>query len=282
MASSAAAFGALPIFARLAYAAGVDLYGVLVPRFAFGAAVLALVALARGARWPSGRTALAVLAMGALGYTGQSFLYFSALKHADASLVALLLYSFPFIVAVLAAVFLGERLDAARVGALLLAGAGLAMTIGGGAGSPLGIGLALGAALVYAVYIVVGTRMLRDVDPLAGAAVICAGAAASYALLAGAGAVAGEAPRFPSTAGGWLPVASLALVSTALAIAAFFAGLRRLGATLTSVISTLEPVVSVSLAALLLGERIGPMQAAGGAIVVGTAAWLALRPAKSA
>ena len=69
VAASAVAFGALPIFARLAYAAGVDLYGVLVPRFAVGAAVLAAIALARGARWPRGRTLAAVLAMGALGYT---------------------------------------------------------------------------------------------------------------------------------------------------------------------------------------------------------------------
>jgi drug/metabolite transporter (DMT)-like permease len=282
VAASAAAFGALPIFARLAYGAGVDLYGVLVPRFAIGATVLALIALWRGARWPRGRTLLAVLAMGAVGYTGQSFLYFSALKHADASLVALLLYSFPFIVAVLAALFLGERLDAARVAALLLASAGLAMTIGGGTGTPPGIALALGAALVYAVYIVVGTRVLRDVDPLAAASLICAGAAASYAVLAGVAALSGDGPRLPATAAGWLPVVSLALVSTALAIAAFFAGLRRLGATLTSVISTLEPVVSVTAAAVVLGERVSPLQALGGAIVIGTAAWLALRRAKAA
>lgn len=282
VAASAATFGALPIFARLAYAAGVDLYGVLVPRFALGAVVLAAIALARGARWPRGRALLAVLAMGMVGYTGQSFLYFSALEHADASLVALLLYSFPFIVAVLAAVLLGERLDAGRVGALLLASAGLAMTIGGGTGTPLGIGLALGAALVYAVYIVVGTRVLREVDPLAASSVICAGAAGSYVLLAGLAAHSGEAVRFPATAAGWLPVVSLALVSTALAIATFFAGLRRLGATLTSVISTLEPVVSVTAAAVVLGERVSPLQALGGAIVVGTAAWLALRPARPA
>lgn len=282
VAASAAAFGALPIFARLAYAAGVDLYGVLVPRFALGSVVLALAALARGATWPRGRTLLAVLAMGAIGYTGQSFLYFSALKHADASLVALLLYAFPFIVALLAALFLGERLDTARVFALLLASAGLAMTIGGGTGTLLGIALALGAALVYAVYIVVGTRLLRAVDPLAASSVICAGAASSYAVLASAAALSGDGPRFPAAAAGWLPVISLALVSTALAIAAFFAGLRRLGATLTSVISTLEPVVSVTAAAIVLGERVGAWQAIGGTIVIGTAAWLALRPAKAA
>jgi len=277
VAASAAAFGALPILARLAYAAGVDLYGVLVPRFALGAAVLGLIALASGTRWPRGRALLAVLAMGALGYTGQSFLYFSALKHADASLVALLLYSFPFIVALLAAAFLGERLDAARIGALVLASAGLAMTIGGGRGTALGVALGLGAALVYAGYIVVGTRVLRDVDPVAASSLICAAAAVSYGLLAGASALAGARPSWPATAGGWLPVIALSLVSTALAIATFFAGLRLLGATLTSVLSTLEPVVSVTAAALVLGERIGLMQALGGAIVIGTAIWLALR-----
>jgi drug/metabolite transporter (DMT)-like permease len=171
---------------------------------------------------------------------------------------------------VLASVFLGERLDAARVAALAVASVGLALTIGGGTGTPLGIALALGAALIYAVYIVVGTRLLRDLDALAASSLICAAAAASFAVLATVNAAAG----------GWLPVVGLALVSTALAIAAFFAGLRRLGATLTSVISTLEPVVSVVLAASVLGERIGALQALGGAIVVGTAAWLALRPSR--
>jgi drug/metabolite transporter (DMT)-like permease len=279
VAASAAAFGAMPIFARLAYAAGVDLYGILVPRFALGAAVLAAIALAPGARWPRGRTALTLLAMGALGYTGQSFLYFSALNHADASLVALLLYSFPFIVAVLAALFLGERLDGARIAALLVASAGLAMTVGGGRGTPSGVALGLGAALVYSLYIVVGSRAMRAVDPIAASSVICAAAAASYGLIVVVRAYGGAAPAWPVSAAGWFWVLALVLVSTVFAVAAFFAGLRRLGATLTSVLSTLEPVVSVALAAAVLGERVGALQTLGGAVVVGTAIWLALRPA---
>jgi drug/metabolite transporter (DMT)-like permease len=279
VATSAAAFGALPIFARLAYSQGVDVYGILVPRFAIGAAVLAAIAVARRAAWPHGATLAAVAAMGALGYTGQSFLNFSALNHADAGLVALLLYSFPFIVALLAAVFLGERLDRARVSALLVASFGLALTIGGGRGTALGVTLGLGAASVYAVYIVIGTRVLRDVDPIAASGVICAAAAASYGLIAVARSAAGAPPSYPVTAAAWCPVAGLALISTVLAIGAFFAGLRRLGATATSVISTLEPVVSVLLAVAVLGERASLLQAIGGAIAVGTAIWLALRPA---
>ena len=278
VATSAAAFGALPIFARQAYAEGVDLLGILVPRFALGAVLLALLAVARNARWPRGRTLLGVLAMGGVGYVGQSFLYFSALRYADASLVALLLYAFPFVVAVLAALFLHEKLDAGRVTALVVASAGLALTIGGGRGEPLGVALGLGAAVVYAVYIVVGTRVLRGVDAIAASALICAAAAATFSGIAGARMLAGTAPSWPGSAAAWLPVLAIGVVSTVLAIGAFFAGLQRLGATVTSVLSTLEPVVSVALAASLLGERISALQAAGGALVIATAIWLALQP----
>lgn len=279
VATSAAAFGALPILARLAYAHGVDLLGILVPRFAIGAALLALIAAARGSRWPRGRTLVAALAMGGLGYTGQSFLYFSALRHADASLVALLLYSFPFIVVVLAVLFLHERLNAARIAALLAAAVGLVLTIGGGQGSPLGIVLGLGAALVYAVYIIVGSQALRDVDPIVSSGLICAAAAVSYGAIAIARELSGVQTQWPTGAQAWLPVTALAVVSTVLAIAAFFAGLQRLGPTPTSVLSTLEPVVSVALAAAVLGERISAMQLLGGAVIVGTAIRLALMPA---
>lgn len=278
VATSAAAFGALPIFARLAYAQGVDLLGILVPRFAIGAALLALLAIVRGLRWPRGRTLAAALAMGGLGYTGQSFFYFSALQHADASLVALLLYSFPFIVAALAVVFLNERLDAARIVALVAAAVGLVLTVGGGRGSPLGIALGLGAAVLYAVYIVVGSKVLRDVDPITSSCVICAGAAASYGMFALGRGLTGVPAQWPANMQAWLPVAALALVSTVLAIGAFFAGLQRLGPTPTSVLSTLEPVVSVTLAALILGERVGALQLFGAGVIVAAAIWLALRP----
>ncbi len=279
VAMSAASFGALPIFARLAYGQGVDLYGILVPRFALGALLLALIASVRGTRWPRGRTLVAVLTMGAAGYTGQSFLYFSALHYADASLVALLLYSFPFIVAMLAAMFLRERLGTARIVALLAAGIGLIMTIGGGHGTPLGVALGLGAAWVYAVYIVVGSQVLRDVDPIASSCLICAAAAASYGVISAGRGLSGLPANWPGSLQAWLPVIALAVVSTVLAISAFFAGLQRLGPTATSVLSTLEPVVSVALAALVLGERVSALQLLGGAVIVGTAVWLALMPA---
>jgi drug/metabolite transporter (DMT)-like permease len=64
----------------------------------------------------------------------------------------------------------------------------------------------------------------------------------------------------------WL--GGLALVSTVGAIALFFAGLRRVGPTAASILSTLEPVVTVALAFVVFGESLGPVQLAGGALVL--------------
>ncbi len=266
----------MPLFARQAYAAGVDLTGILVPRFALAALMLALIAWRSGVRRPTRRQTLALVALGGIGYVGQTFLYFTALKHASAGLVALLLYAFPFIVAVLAAVFLHERLGARRIAALLAASAGLALTIGGGAGSALGVALGLGAAVVYSVYIVASTRVMRGVDPFVASSIVCAAAAVNYSLFALARVALGVPVQFPHDAAGWLNVGAIALISTVVAVSAFFYGLKRLGASLTSVLSTLEPVVSVLLAALVLGEAVSAMQALGGSLVIGTAIWLAL------
>jgi drug/metabolite transporter (DMT)-like permease len=70
------------------------------------------------------------------------------------------------------------------------------------------------------------------------------------------------------TAVGYLWLAALALVSTVGAIALFFAGLERVGPTAASILSTLEPVVTVALASAVFGESLGRTQLAGGALVL--------------
>ncbi len=77
----------------------------------------------------------------------------------------------------------------------------------------------------------------------------------------------------------WL--AGLAVVSTVGAVALLFAGLRRVGPTAASILSTFEPVVTVALAFAAFGETLGPAQLAGGALVL--LAVLAVRtPARTA
>jgi drug/metabolite transporter (DMT)-like permease len=271
VAASALCFGAMPIFARRAYQDGVDPRTLLLLRFATAAAVMWALVAWRGTPLPRGRALHTLVGMGAIGYAGQAFSYFTALTLASAGLVALLLYTYPALVALLSWAVLRHPLSRLQLGALAMALAGSLLTIGrAGDGAPLGVALGLLAALVYSVYILVGARLPADLAPSASTAVVSSAAAVVFGAVA---AVAGV--RLPVSAGGWLAILAVALVGTVLAIACFLAGLERLGAVRTSVYSTLEPAFTLGLAALLLGEEVGALRLAGGALILGALVLLA-------
>jgi drug/metabolite transporter (DMT)-like permease len=268
--ASAVAFGAMAIFARFAYADGADVLGILIARFAIAGSLLAAVMVATGRVWPRGRALVVAIAMGGIGYVGQSVSYFAALNHASAGLAALLLYTYPALVCLLSAAFLHQPLTRRTVLVLAVSFAGIALMLGGGQGTPTGIALGLAAAAFYSIYIVVGARELGATDALGAAAVVCLSAAAVLSL-----AGLAREPRFPGTAWGWSAVAAIALVSTVVAILAFLAGLKRVGPATASIVSTLEPVITVALAWIVLGETLSLVQLAGGALVVCAAIGLA-------
>ncbi len=212
------------------------------------------------------------LALGACGYALQAGCYFAALERIDASLLSLLIYTFPAIVTV-AAIALGrERFDGRRVAALAVASGGLALVVAGaGAGAldPLGAALGLTAAGVYSAYILVSEGIAKRVRPELLAALVCTGAA--VALTAGS-VLLGELRLGELTAAGWLWLACLAAVSTVGAIGLFFAGLARVGPTTASILATAEPLVTVLLAFLVFSETLTSIQLGGGALVVAAAA----------
>jgi drug/metabolite transporter (DMT)-like permease len=275
--ASGAAFGAMAVFGKLAYAGGATVGTLLSIRFALAAALFWALLGARGRRdlRALGRRDVAAgFGMGACAYALQAGLYFAALERIDASLLSLLLYTFPAIVAV-AAIALGrERADGRRLAALALASGGLALVVAGaGAGAldPLGAALGLGAAVVYSAYILVGEGLATRVPAALLAALVCTGAAAS--LSAGA-ALLGELRPGDLTGAAWGWIACLAAISTVASISLFFAGLRRVGPTTASILATVEPLVTVLLAFLAFGERLGPVQLVGGALVLAAVAAL--------
>jgi drug/metabolite transporter (DMT)-like permease len=270
--ASAAAFGAMGIFGKLAYAEGATVGTLLATRFVLAAALLWLVvACTRGARslraLPRRDVGIA-LALGAVGYSAQAGAYFAALHRLDASLLSLLVYTFPSMVAV-AAIALGrERASRRTALALALASTGLVLVLAGaaaGALDPLGTALGLTAAVVYSAYILTSDGIAARIGPLALSTLVCTGAATTLTL---GGVVSGDlAPGGVSAEGyGWL--AGIAVVSTVGAVGLFFAGLQRVGPTAASILSTLEPVVTVVLAFAVFGESLGPTQLAGGALVL--------------
>lgn len=272
---SSIAFGTMAPFARLAYAHGTSPSTLLFLRFGSAGLVMAAICRLRGVPMPRGRTLVGLGLMGGLGYVGQSLAFFTALTMANAGLVALLLYLHPAIVAVLSALLLRERLTRLRGGAVMLALVGTAFTVGPSLDArPLGIVLGAASALIYSGYIMAGTKLLKNVAPLAGSAVIMVSAGAVFGIVAAADRIA-----LPSNVAGWVGVAGVALFGTVFAVTAFLIGLAAIGPTTASVLSTFEPLTTVLLAALVLGEALDLWIAIGGACILTAAIVLARTPA---
>jgi drug/metabolite transporter (DMT)-like permease len=130
-------------------------------------------------------------------------------------------------------------------------------------GSSVGILLGIAAAVDYAIYILLGSRIVRRSGSIGSTAVIIASTAGVYAIIAPVHGLVLPASRL-----GWVAVFAIALVSTVLSFVTFFAGLGRIGPTTASTLSTFEPIVAVALAAIVLGETITAVQALGGTLIL--------------
>jgi drug/metabolite transporter (DMT)-like permease len=261
---SGISFGAAAIFARFAYEAGTNPITLLFLRFGIASICMISIILVRKNPLPRGRILIGLVLMGALGYVGQSFCYFTGLTLASAGLVALLLYLYPAIVTVISVIFLKEPVSKLKITALVLALAGTVLTIGpAGGGQPLGIILSLGAAFIYSIYILVGSKLVKQGTAIQSSTVIIISAAVVYG-----GLISVQGPAFPVTLPGWISVIALALISTVLAVVTFLAGLERVGPTNAATLSTIEPVVTVVLASLILGETITPLRILGGMMIL--------------
>jgi drug/metabolite transporter (DMT)-like permease len=271
--ASAVAFGAMGIFGKLAYEHGATVGTLLAVRFALAAALFWVLVLATGAagrlRTLPRRDIGLALALGAIGYSAQAGAYFTALKRLDASLLSLLLYTFPAMVTV-AAIALGrERASRRTAGALMLASGGLFLVLAGaGAGAldPVGTLLGITAAVVYTTYILTSAGVAERVGPLLLSALVCTGAATTLTI---GTALGGDLHPGRLTAAGLGWLAAIAVVSTVGAVSLFFAGLKRVGPTTASILSTAEPLTTVVLAFLAFGESLTPVQLGGGALVLG-------------
>lgn len=263
IAISAASFGTLAIFGRFAYDNGMDVFTVLFLRFGLAASFMTLLLILRKEPYPRGRILAQLIGMGAVGYVGQSFLYMTAIQYASAGLVALLLYLYPFFVAVLSMIFLSEKLTRTKTLALVLALTGAALTVGPVSGQFIGAVMAVVAALIYSIYIIVGTNVMKHVSPVQSSAVIFFSAGAVYGMLTFA-----NGAHFPASPSGWLVILGIIFISTIIPVTTFLAGLDRIGPTNAAMLSTIEPIVTVLLATWLFGDQLQPIVLVGGGLIL--------------
>jgi drug/metabolite transporter (DMT)-like permease len=133
--------------------------------------------------------------------------------------------------------------------------------------------LALGAAVLYAMYIPMIGALERGLPPVATATYMSAGAAIVLLI---AGALMGDITLdLHRTA--WTAIVLLAVVSTVFAFLGFLRGLRVLGPVRTAIVSTVEPFFTAVMGALLLSQPITPVTLAGGALIAAAVVLLQLR-----
>jgi drug/metabolite transporter (DMT)-like permease len=214
------------------------------------------------------RRRLVLWALGVL-FVGNALAYFKALETVPAATVALVVFTYPVIVTLLSGVFGLDPLTLRGLAAAALAVAGCALTVGGGVGrAGLGVVYAFVSAVIYATYVVLSSRLTAGVPSLVTALHL----AQAAGLVCAAWTLSRGGIGLPPTIAAWGAVVGLALVPTVVALRTFLAGLSRIGPARASVLSSMEVVVTMTLAVVVLGERLGPRQWAGAALILGAVA----------
>ncbi len=263
---STLAFSVYPILGKVVFAGGAGLSTVLFFRFSVAALFFwAITIWLEGFPRLSLRTWLILWGMGGICYSMMAGLYISSVLFIPASLAALLLYAYPIIVTVIAVLTKQEEFSSYKLAGLLLATFGLVLVLGLALQgiNYLGVILALGAALVYAIYIVIGNKMLKTTTPLISTTIISTSAAVTYGII---GLPIGGT-TWNLSWGTWMGICGI-IITTIIGMLTFFEGIKRIGATSASIISTSEPVMTVVLAVIIFNEYLTPLQAVGGIFVV--------------
>lgn len=286
---SAAGFGSGTVISKPIYAAGLTWAQLLAWRFAIGAALAwgwLLISSERRAalRRLGRRQALVGVGLG-VWYTGNAGTYYAGLETVPASLAGVLVYLYPAIVAVLSVRY-ATRLSGRRPWiALGIALGGVVLALGGidlGAGASLGgIALILASPVIYAGWIVLSARLAgertdrlahesadaaRVDDAAAASALMITATAVVFAIVALATGRPLAPPDIPS--GAWPYLVAIGFAGTFLAIQTFYAGSRRIGAAQAALVSTVEPLIIVTLAYLALHETLAPIQLLGGGLII--------------
>lgn len=236
-------------------------------RYGLAAPVLAGIAGARAVLAVSPKRIAALLILGGGGQAAVVWLSLSALEWLPAASLGFLFYTYPAWVAIFAAVTGLERLTPLRVGALALALFGITLMVGApwNLALPLpGVLRALGAAVVYSLYIPLVHRLRGPLDPASASTWLTVGAASLFVVLAWReGALV-----LPQTAAAWAFVAHVSLYCTVVAFLAFLRGLEILGPVRTAILSSSEPLFTAVLALVILAQPLGLPTLLGGACIV--------------
>jgi len=268
--ASAFGFSTLAIFGKIAYQMGFDRNQMLAWRFGLSIPALFVILVLLKAL-PKNRNAfLKAIALGAVGIGTESSVYFMTLAKVGAALTEILLYLYPTFVAVISHFFLKEKMGPKKAACVALSLVGCVLTVDlhsnfQAGGDVSGVFLGALTGLLYAIYLLVGDRLLKDENPLTVGAGIVLGSFLTFGTLA---ATSSAPSRVPQHWTEWGVLAGMALCASVLPFTTLYAGMKRVGPTRASVLSTFELVFAIVLAAVFLGEKLTGLQGVGAFLIL--------------
>ena len=274
---ASSSFGIVITLTRVAYNGGASAGAAMEIRYLVAVAIMATVLLARGRGLRPPRALYGGLFRIALGNLGVTFGYMTSILFIPVSIATVVFYTYPLMVIAVAPIFHGHRLGRRQIAAFGLAFAGLVLALGPSIEvlDWRGVALALLAAVSATTLFMVTPKVVHAYHALG---------VSLYSNLIGACIIPLFLPILggfvlPETGSGWLGLSGVCIIYS-VAILAMFVALHGAGAVPTSLIFNLEPLVAIVAAAILLGERLMPVQMGGVALVIGALmlASLANRP----
>ena len=267
--SASTLVGTMPLVARQLYAVGLSPPSLLFWRYALALSALGLAASAlHGGVWRTLRGgSWRILLIGATLGSAQTLCFWESIKTLDTSIAVLLFYTYPALTLVIDRLVFKAPICPLAAGciAAILVGAALITAPGLRAGllDPRGLAWALPSPLIYAFYLGLNARLLRQYPPIVGAFWLFSGMALTFALIAGIGGL-----DVPQGGAAWALILFIALGPGALTMTLFSFAVPRLGASGFAILANAELVTVVLIGTLMLGEPVTASRAAGGTLIV--------------
>ena len=272
-----------PTFSKRAYESDANTVGVLIVRFTIAAVLMLLIRqFSSGNRvWPKPRLMFDLFLLGAIGYSGAAFFYFTAIENMSTGVAIVIWYIYPVFVVLIGWAVFKTTPKRQTIFSLVSAMIGVAITAGQpGNATTKGVILVLLSSLTYTFYTLSGSRAFKKTDLYTGVTIVMTGAATAfwlYWILA----PSSTPVTFPQQTIGWVWIVALAIFSTVLSTSTLFAGLKILGPNTTSVVNTVEPVLNIVAGILFLNEMFSLQQGVGAVFVVGALVYLGVHETRS-
>lgn len=262
------AFGIMPILAKLAYKGGANPINTLALRFTFASIILFIYIKTKKLSLRVSKEQIKlILFMGVIGYSMTSILLFTSYNYIDVGIAGMILHTYPLMVMILSIIIYKEKFKLKKFLYLMVTTIGvfIMLDIKVGSINTIGVVLVLLSALCYAIYVLGASNdKVKNIDSYVMTFYI----SIISAIVGSTTGIVTNSFNNPINFYGIISILLIAFISTVVALMAFLKGVKLIGPTNSAIFSALEPIVSLVLGVIILGESISFKIIIGSTIII--------------